>query len=146
MREKKKLAEESVWHPWNAAFWIHADIRCTTFEIQMEEMKAEMDQMREAAQEVPEPESPPAEPSPKILRLRGGMESAVPGSSWDIVAAWWQDMAVYTTMNVEGLDVHNAAGAEFDIMEDMISRFEHAAEAADGLANEAGMNRQQMTK
>ena len=64
----------------------------------MEEMKAEMDKMREAAREVHEPEGPSAEPTPKILRLRGGMESAVPGSSWDIVAAWRQDMDVYRTM------------------------------------------------
>ena len=48
-REKKKLAEERVWHAWTAAFRIHEDIRCTTLKIQLEEMKAETDRLREAA-------------------------------------------------------------------------------------------------
>ena len=91
-----------------------------------------MDQLREAARGVNVPESLSAEPSPKILRLRGGMERVVQGSSWDIVAAWRQDTGVYRTMVREGLDVDHAAGALFDMMEDMISRFESTAEAADG--------------
>ena len=105
-----------------------------------------MDQLREAARGVNVPESLSAEPSPKSLRLRGGMERVVQGSSWDIVAAWRQNMGVYRTMVREGLDVDHAAGALFDMMEDMISQFESSAEAADGSVAGAKKNARKLAE
>ena len=104
VREKKKLAEERVWHAWTAAFWIHENICCTTLEIQMEEMKDELERLREAAKDGTLIQSFSEEPLPKILCLRGGMEDAA-WDSWDAVASWRQDLAVHRSLIREGIDI-----------------------------------------
>ena len=61
---------------------------------------------------------------PKVLRLRGGMQS-----SWDVIAGWRQDLEVHRGLIREGVDLDYSIASILAIAEDAILRFESTEDA-----------------
>ena len=132
-KERKKLVEERRWHAWTAVFRIHEDIRCTSLEIQIAELKTEMDQQRDVGQEASLTESLFAEP--RVLRLWGGMPQ-----SWDVIAICREDLKVHQNLIRQGVDVKYSTSAILEISADVIRRYELLVEKVDGNTAEVEEN------
>ena len=78
------------------------------------------------------PKSEALNEEPRVLRLRGGMQS-----SWDVIDGWRQDLEEHRGLIREGVDLDYSIASILAIAEDAIRQFESTEDAFHGSVTEA---------